>query len=166
MAAYKLFKCLQWSITRMGNLLLTAWSDRWSAGECRGTEVHFKKQYIGQHSVLYEGEVKSNTMDGRWTIELSNDMYDSDSFHLEQQGGQSTVDANGGEVGIVQVGEMKHWKGYFERRSTRSDVSADLVFTHTNRIYGAGEDHVGRFTWIGEFRWGPPLLLLFMLLQI
>ncbi|CAM6089021.1 unnamed protein product [Calypogeia fissa] len=59
--------------------------------------------------------------------------------------------ANGTGGGILQIGVMQHWTGYFIQDHMKKDMNGDIIFTHTHNIYGGGRDEVGPFTWLGRF---------------
>lgn len=117
-------------------------------GEHGGTKVNFAKQYIGEHQVQYEGQIRNNTVRGNWTMRSL--FLRTGSFHLEQKTRESV--ANGVEGAIVQIGEMQHWTGYFEQKGKRSKMSGDVLFTDTQNIYGNGVDDIGGFTWFGRYQ--------------
>ncbi|CAM6113099.1 unnamed protein product [Calypogeia fissa] len=123
------------------------------SGNRRGTRVHILKQYIGQHQVKYDGEIKNRIINGIWTIgpRLRG------NFHLEMQSQKSVANGTGGtilQIGggrILQIGVMQHWTGYFIQDHMKKDMNGDIIFTHTHNIYGGGRDEVGPFTWLGRF---------------
>ncbi|CAM6099590.1 unnamed protein product [Calypogeia fissa] len=115
------------------------------SGKRRGTRVHILKQYIGQHQVKYDGEIKNRIINGIWTIGPRF----RGNFHLEMQSQKSVANGTGGR--ILQIGVMQHWAGYFIQDHMKKDMNGDIIFTHTHNIYGGGRDEVGPFTWLGRF---------------
>jgi hypothetical protein len=109
------------------------------------------KQYIGQHQVLYNGKIKGATMDGTWTIHEGRwHILFEGAFHLERQCPKPVVTkGTRPEVGMVQIGEMQQWAGYYKQRGEKSNMSANIIFTDNKKIYGNGMDSIGRFTWLG-----------------
>jgi hypothetical protein len=109
------------------------------------------KQYIGQHQELYDGQIKGATIDGTWTIHEGLWHYSSKgAFYLERQCPKPIVTkGTRREVGMVQIGEMQEWAGYYEQQGEKSNMSADIIFTDNQDIYGNGMDSVGPFTWLG-----------------
>lgn len=109
------------------------------------------KQYIGQHYVAYYGAIQDSdrTINGTWTKDVGPSR--KGAFRLEQQMGWRTADTRPETVGLVQVGKMERWTGYDMKGGDKLTTQTDMIFTDTNKIYGGGEDSVGRFTWLGEF---------------
>jgi hypothetical protein len=72
------------------------------------------------------------------------------AFHLERQCPEPVVTkGTRPEVGMVQIGEMQEWAGYYEQQGEKSNMSANIIFTDNQKIYGDGMDSVGRFAWLG-----------------
>ncbi|CAM6082876.1 unnamed protein product [Calypogeia fissa] len=130
------------------------------SGECNGTEVHFVKHYIGQHQVEYLGALQNTTPDttmgGFWRKDCGSARKGEFRLHLQLQSYETSL-ATGRDTGlhgVVQVGAMQHWTGHYNRGGAKSpscNVSVEIVFTQTHKIYGSGEDSVGRFTWLGHY---------------
>ncbi|CAK9236131.1 unnamed protein product [Sphagnum troendelagicum] len=122
-------------------------------GECHGSQVHMIKQYIGQHQVLYNGKIKGATMDGTWTIHEGRwHDFSEGAFHLERRCPKPVVTkGTRPEVGMVQIGGMQEWAGYYEQWGEKSNMSANIIFTDNKKIYGNGMDSIGRFTWLGRY---------------
>ncbi|CAK9881829.1 unnamed protein product [Sphagnum jensenii] len=123
-------------------------------GECHGSQVHMIKQYIGQHQVLYNGKIKGATMDGTWLIH-DGWWHSKGAFHLERQCPKPVVTkGTRPEVGMVQIGGMQEWAGYYEQWGEKNNMSANIIFTNNKKIYGNGMDSIGRFTWLGRYYQG------------
>ena len=90
-------------------------------------KAHFEKQYLGKHTVLYEGDLIGERITGRWNVQGL-----SDTFEMTRCD--------------------KRWAGVYMQDGNE----VEMIFNHlniwNNRINGRGKDEVGEFEINGEFK--------------
>ena len=90
-------------------------------------KAQFTKTYIGKHTVLYNGMLAGNTLNGTWHV--------------------------AGLVGGFQITRIpKKWTGWYKQDGERTDVNFDHMNIYRGTIKGKGVDVVGDFTINGEVR--------------
>ena len=94
--------------------------------EPNGT-AHFEKQYLGQHTVLYEGVLQGERITGTWELQGF-----SDTFEMTRAD--------------------KRWAGVYMQDGQETEMIFDHMNIWNNRIQGRGSDEVGDFEINGEFK--------------
>ncbi len=94
------------------------------SGSLTGSDVAFKKQYVGQHAVDYKGKLDQGAIKGTWDV-----------F---------------GQTGTYEIKmKTKQWKGFYEQHSQKTDVlvSLDIADLKHKRspIRGIGSDQWGNY---------------------
>ena len=89
--------------------------------------AHFEKQYLGKHTVLYDGHLTADRITGRWNVAGL-----SDTFEMTR--------AN------------KRWAGVYMQDGNEVEMIFDHMNIWNNQIQGRGRDEVGEFEINGDFR--------------
>lgn len=89
-------------------------------------KAHFEKQYLGKHTVLYEGQLNGERITGRWEVQGT-----SDTFEMTR------VD--------------KRWAGVYMQNGEETEMIFDHMNIWMNKIQGRGRDEVGEFEINGTF---------------
>ncbi|KAL4481117.1 hypothetical protein ABPG72_015072 [Tetrahymena utriculariae] len=89
-------------------------------------KVHFNKQYVGKHCVVYEGALEDRVIKGTWKL---NNLHDA--FRLEVQ--------------------AEIWEGTYNQHGSDHKMVAYFGFDDNKRAFGIGHDEIGSSIWSGEF---------------
>lgn len=87
--------------------------------------VEFKKEYHGQHSIEYKGELKEGTIKGKWNLNGMEDEFE------------------------IKINEIEKWTGHYEQFGTKNDMTLNLHIDYSG-VFGAGNDANGGFVLRGK----------------
>ena len=88
--------------------------------------AHFEKQYLGKHTVNYDGQLTGERITGHWNVQGI-----SDTFEMTRAD--------------------KRWAGVYMQDGNETEMIFDHMNIWNNRMHGRGRDAVGEFEINGDF---------------